>query len=275
MHHIDVPGGRVVSFERYGSGPPLVLVHGSFTDHRSTWELVSPILRERFTLVAIARRGRGDTSATEGHDLEDEVGDILTVIRALDEPVFLLGHAYGAHCALAAASVVPDDVRKLVLYEPAWPNIVTASALARLETLAAAHSWDAFAVSFFRDALAVPTRELDARRLTEHWPPIVANAPASLNDLRAIAGYRFRPSRYRRLSVPVLLQIGSESPRDLYVIDALAAVLPDARIQVLEGEGHDAMTTAPETYAEAVTAFLLEGEEVVAEVTRMRRQRSA
>jgi hypothetical protein len=55
----------------------------------------------------------------------------------------------------------------------------------------------------------------------------------------------------------VLLQVGSESERDLYFTDALAAVLPDVRIEPLPGQAHEGMTTAPEMYAEAVTRFLL------------------
>ena len=57
--------------------------------------------------------------------------------------------------------------------------------------------------------------------------------------------------------MPVVLQIGTESPRDLYVTDALAAVLPDVRIQELPGQAHEGMTTAPEMYAEAVSRVLL------------------
>jgi hypothetical protein len=54
-----------------------------------------------------------------------------------------------------------------------------------------------------------------------------------------------------------MLQIGTESPRDLYVTDALAAVLSDVRIEALPGQAHEGMTTAPEMYAEAVSRFLL------------------
>jgi pimeloyl-ACP methyl ester carboxylesterase len=42
----------------------------------------------------------------------------VAVIQSIGEPVFLLGHSYGAHTALAPAAEVPDRVRKLVLYEP-------------------------------------------------------------------------------------------------------------------------------------------------------------
>jgi len=78
-----------------------MLVHGAFSDHRTNWEFVKPILRERLTIYSIARRGRGETDATQGHRLEDEVSDLIALIRTVPEPVFLLGHSYGAHCSLA------------------------------------------------------------------------------------------------------------------------------------------------------------------------------
>lgn len=53
------------------------------------------------------------------------------------------------------------------------------------------------------------------------------------------------------------LQVGSESPRHLYVTEALATALPDVRIDELPGQAHEGMTTAPALYAAAVTPFLL------------------
>ena len=257
MERISSSSGATVSYFKYGNGPALVLVHGAFSDHETNWELVKPILRERFTVYAIARRGRGDTDATEGHSLNDEVMDVVAVIQAVGDPVFLLGHSYGAHCSLAAAVLVPGLVRKLVLYEAVWPRVVSPKVLARLEPLAAAGAWDDFAITFFRDTLAVPISELDALRRTDLWPPIVADGKASLGDLRAISKYDFKPERFNSLAIPVLLQIGTESPRDLYVTDVLATVLPDVRIQELPGQAHEGMTTSPEMYADAVTRFLL------------------
>lgn len=48
----------------------------------------------------------------------------MALIQSIGEPVFLLGHSYGAQTALAAAAEVPDCIRKLVLYEAAWPHVV-------------------------------------------------------------------------------------------------------------------------------------------------------
>jgi pimeloyl-ACP methyl ester carboxylesterase len=232
-------------------------VHGGFSDHHTNWAFVRPLFERQFTVYALARRGRGETDATEGHNLDDEGRDVVAIIRVIGEPVFLLGHSYGAHAALVAAAELPDRVRKLVLYEPLWPGVVGQDALARLQELARVGDWDGLAVTFFRDQLSVPVRELDALRATALWPPIVADAEASLGDLRALSRYDFRAERFHELRVPVVLQIGTESPRALYVSDALAAVLPDARIQELAGQAHEGMTTAPEMYAAAVSCILL------------------
>jgi pimeloyl-ACP methyl ester carboxylesterase len=257
MQRITTPDGTIVSYDKYGSGPPLVLVHGAFSDHKTNWEFVRPLFEKQFTNYAIARRGRGETDVTKGHSLEDESRDVVAVIESIGEPVFLLGHSYGAHTALAAAVKVPDRVRKLVLYEAAWPRVLGKEALARLEELAQRGDWEGFAVTFFHDRLFVPLEELNELRATELWPPIISDAEASLGDLRALSVYDFNAERFRDLRIPVLLQVGTESPRDLYVTDALAAVLPDVRIEELRGQAHEGMTTAPEMYAEAVSRFLL------------------
>jgi pimeloyl-ACP methyl ester carboxylesterase len=153
--------------------------------------------------------------------------------------------------------MIPDRVRKLALYEPPWPHVVTQEVLARLEALAQDGDWERFAVTFFHDTLLVPLEELDRLRSTNLWPPILADAMASLGDLRALSRYDFRAERFRDLRVPVLLQIGTESPRHLYVTAALAAALPQVCIEELSGQAHEGMTTAPRMYAEAVVRFLL------------------
>lgn len=134
MERVLSRDGTMISYDRYGEGPPLVLVHGGFSDHDTNWAYVKPLLRDRFTVYAIARRGRGETEATDGHSVEDEVADVAAVVEAAGDSVFLLGHSYGALCALNAAALVPERIAKLVLYEAPWPEIVSADVVARLET---------------------------------------------------------------------------------------------------------------------------------------------
>lgn len=257
MHRIQTSTGVTVSYDRYGSGPPLLLVHGGFSDHATNWEFVKEQLGQRYTVHAVARRGRGETDATEGHSMEDEFSDVAALISSIDEPVFLLGHSYGGQVALGAALMMPDRVRKLVLYEPPNPHNLDKDVMRRLEKLASMSKWDEFASTFFRDMLHVPAEVVDEMRQPEIWSPIVIDARATLGDLRAIDRYDFNADRFRTLKMPVLLQVGTESVRNLYLTDALAAVLPDARIEDLPGQAHEAPTTAPAMYAESVSRFLV------------------
>lgn len=254
---LAAPSGTRIGCETCGEGPPLVLIHGAFSDHRTNWDHVRPLLEGHFTVHAMARRGRGATDATAGHALEDEAEDAAALIRQIGAPVSLLGHSYGAHVALGAARLVPDRVQKLVLYEAPWPHLLDAAALLPLEALARAGDWDGFAATFFADVLAVPQADLDALRASEDWAPIVADAPATLGDFHALARFRFDPECCRDLPMPVLLQVGSESPPEFYVTDALAAILPDATVGLLHGQAHEGMTTAPDQYAAAVRRFLM------------------
>jgi hypothetical protein len=40
MQRVLTPAGITISHDRYGSGPALVLVHGSFSDHNTNWGFV-------------------------------------------------------------------------------------------------------------------------------------------------------------------------------------------------------------------------------------------
>jgi pimeloyl-ACP methyl ester carboxylesterase len=246
-----------ISYVAYGSGPPLVLVHGGFSDHLTNWQEARPLLADRFSVYAVARRGRGDSSATWGHSVEDEAADVAAVLRHIGEPVFLLGHSYGALCALEAAALYPAGVRKLVLYEPPHPDILTPEARVRLEAFAARQDWDGLVQSFMLDVLLVPADEVNEIRSSPFWAVWTADAQATLNELQAVANFRFDASRYQVLGMPVLLLIGTESPRDIYVTDALAAVFPDAQVTELAGQAHEGMTTAPAQFVDAIARFLL------------------
>lgn len=210
-----------------------MLVHGGFSDHNTNWTYVKPLLEERFTVYAVARRGRGETDATVGHSLRDEAADVAAIVSQVGEPVFLLGHSYGAQCALEAA-LEPDRVAKLVLYEPVRPGTFSADLVARLEQLAAREDWDALVETFLTDGLQVPPDDVVALRDSPDWAPWIEDAKATLGDLRALVRHTFTPARFRALPMPVLLLVGSESPREVYATDALAGRLFESTIATMD-----------------------------------------
>ena len=253
---LQTPAGVTLAWDRFGTGPPLVLVHGSFFDQRSNWQFVAPELAHHFTVHALARRGRGASDATVGHSVADEAEDVAALIAAVGSPVHLLGHSYGALIALEAARRVRDRIAKLVLYEPPLPEAEAGRETEALEGFADAGDWDMFTATFVQAELTLSDSALAELRATPIWSQFVAAAPPTRHDLLALPRHVFDPQRFAGLAMPVMLQIGTESRRETYATDALAAVLPDARVAELPEQGHAAMLIAPELYARQVIDFL-------------------
>ena len=181
---------------------------------------------------------------------------MVTVLRRIGEPVFLLGHSHGAVCAVNAAAQYPQGVRKLVLYEHPTAELLTPQQLDGLESFAQREDWDGM-VEAFMQILQVPPEEIAEIKTTPFWSVWTVDAKATLNDLRALLKHDFSTERFGSLNMPVLLIIGSESPRELYLTDALYAVLPDSRIVTLEGTAHEGMTMVPEQFVDRLSEFLL------------------
>src|SRR5947208_5758180 len=114
MEAVKSRDGTPIAYERAGSGPPLVLVHGSTSDHDTAYRYVIPMLERYFTVRALDRRGRGDSGDGPAYSLERELDGVVAVIESADGPVNLFGHGCGALVALEA-SVRATDVRKLGL----------------------------------------------------------------------------------------------------------------------------------------------------------------
>src|SRR3712207_5341805 len=127
-----------IAYWQSGEGPPLVLVHGTAADH-SRWAPVLPAFEQRFTVCALDRRGRGGSGdSNDYYAIEREFEDVAAVVDSFGEPAFLLGHSYGALCALEAA-LLSRNVRKLVLYDPgievSGQEIYSPEVIERLEAL--------------------------------------------------------------------------------------------------------------------------------------------
>jgi pimeloyl-ACP methyl ester carboxylesterase len=252
MNTVTSSDGTRIAYERTGEGPPLVLVHGGLND-RNAWAGVVPLFAERFTVFAMDRRGRGESGAPAEHAIEREFEDVCAVIDAAGPSVDLIGHSYGAHCALGAASSAPGRVKHLVLYEP--PPLALVSQLAEQE-FENKEAPEAIA-RFFRNTIGVPPEQVEALRASPFWSYFVSHAPSMAPEVRALRGYDFDPKRFVNLTMPVLFLIGSETG------DRLGAALRDvepyvahAEWHTFEGQGHAAMRMAPPMFAEAVLSFL-------------------
>lgn len=245
--------GTPIAYQRSGEGPPLILVHGTLGVSRR-WPVV-PLLAERFAVYAMDRRGRGDSGDGPDYSLAREAEDIVALASAIGGAVSVLGHSFGALCALEAALLLPN-LSHLILYEPALSG-APSDAIARLEALLDAGEREAVVLALFREIVEMPPDEVELLRASPNFPAMVAAAHTVPRESRAEEQYRFVPARFGRLAVPTLLLLGEHSPPSLQEPTAtLHAALPNSRIAVLPGQQHIAHYTAPVLFAAEVARFL-------------------
>jgi pimeloyl-ACP methyl ester carboxylesterase len=249
--------GTRIAFARTGSGQPLVAVHGTSAD-RSRWTPVVPQLAAHFTVYAVDRRGRGGSGDASDYTIEREFDDIAAVAAVIDEPVTLLGHSYGAICALEA-SARTDNVRRLILYEPPLPmgiEIYEPGLIDRLQALLEAGDREALLTTFMTEVVRVPPDQLALMRGLPAWQARLAAAHTIVREIRADQEYVFTSERWRQLDTATLLLMGGDSPLFLTeATKALHASLPRATLAVMPGQQHAAMDTAPEIFVGEILRF--------------------
>ena len=98
--------------ERLGSGPRLVLVHGSVAPGWLTWNAQKP-LADRFELVVPIRSGYPPNPALDAIDFEAQAKELAALLEPGDH---LAAHSYGAVVSLLAAARAP--LASLTVVEP-------------------------------------------------------------------------------------------------------------------------------------------------------------
>jgi len=262
LHTATSRDGTQIGYWSSGQGQPLVLVHGTTADH-TRWATVLPLLEPHATVHAVDRRGRGASGDADHYAIEEEFADTAAVVDAVADsagaPVDLLGHSFGAVCALEA-TLLTVGVRRLVLYEPPVLPPPLSAADDRMAALLAEDRRAEVVETFFTEIAGMPAEELELLRSLPSWPARVAAAHTVVRERKTLDRHRFDPARFAGRSVPTLLLGGGESPpflRDSTA--AVAAAVPGARMVTLAGQQHIAMDTAPERFAAEVLGFLEHG----------------
>jgi pimeloyl-ACP methyl ester carboxylesterase len=251
--------GTTIAYERSGTGPPLVLVHGALGD-RNAWFALAPLLAPHFTLHTIDRRGRGASGDTPPYAVEREVEDILAVLGAIDAPVALFGHSSGAVLSLAAARRTPA-VHHLILYEPPIPVDARSArppedVQERMRSLLAAGRRDDVVRLTMRLTMQEPDADIDAMQSDPMWPYLTALAHTCPYDM-AIWAHPYAPQDLAQIQSPALFLIGELTlPWVKAASETIAALLPNSRIAVMPGQGHLATIAAPDLIATEILRFL-------------------
>jgi len=257
-----------LAFDESGtSGDPIVLVHGSWLDHR-VWDAVAPRLAESFRVLQYDRRGYGRSGRpTDPYDLGQDVDDLAGLLEARGHyPAHVVGASLGGSVALRLAVARPELVRGVAVHEPPLfglldPRSAEVTVLRRASADVAerfATEGPTAAARRFAEILA------GAPGGWERLPPpirevVAEHADRWLAEYRAPGTFDIDPEALRSFDPPVLLTNGSLAPVAFArIADLLAALLPNAVRRTLDGVGHMPQLTAPGVYSSAIFDFCLE-----------------
>jgi pimeloyl-ACP methyl ester carboxylesterase len=254
-------------YEATGSGPPLVLVHGSWGSHRN-WAPVVPALARRHRVVAYDRRGHSDSERpeTQGSAAED-AADLAALVEHLGlAPAFIAGNSFGATIALHLAAARPGLLQGVIAHEPPLFAL-----LADDPAMAPLLAETRRRIAAVADRIAAGDHPGAAEQFIETvalgpgaWaglPPemravLVANAPTFLDETRDPDGLAIDLAALAAAAPPALLTTGGRSPPVFApVVARLAAALPRARTHRFPDAGHIPHATHPEAWTEAALAF--------------------
>jgi pimeloyl-ACP methyl ester carboxylesterase len=261
MPTLEWSAGRKLSWREEGSGPPLVLMHGSPADGRA-WNRVVPFLKDRFRLLMpdLPGYGASDPVPDEPEGRSALMGTALARLIESVGPAAVAGHSYGGLVALEATlQAKPGAVTRLTVLEPMFM-----CGLKLVDDPALAPAREFFEAYVRR----VESREPDAVGLMiDYWfgtgaftrlPDPVrgylnANAPRNALDVRSSFAAEMDAAHLGRLAMPVLMVWGDRSPEIVPAMGrALAKLVPGARLEAIAGGNHGMLDFHPEAVAKHI-----------------------
>lgn len=257
---VDV-GEVQVAFRRAGRGPSLLLLHGAVCDSR-VWRLAIEEFADEFTVVAWDAPGCGGSSdAPEGYRMPDYADCLAGFMERLGlGRCRVVGHSWGSALALELCRRHPARVASLVLVGAyaGWAGSLPAEDVNQrlafaLQTAEAVDSrtWRPTSMpGLFSDAMAPAT----AQELAVVMGDIRASATRTM--AHALAECDLRDALHD-IDTPTLIVCGDRDERSpLAVAHALDARLPQSRLGVLHGLGHECYLEDPAAFHALVREFL-------------------
>ncbi|MER5277035.1 alpha/beta hydrolase [Streptomyces sp. NPDC002809] len=240
--------GTSIYYERHGSGPAILFVHGSGGHHAAWWQQVA-VLRDEFTVVTVDLRGFGksDSSMPE-FDGQDFPGDVLAVLDAEElTDVMVVGQSIGSVAALRAALQRPDRVSAAVL-----GHSLGGISHPELTELAAADRAEAVKLPVI-DRLLTQGFQRERADLTFLFQQMGTFNVAKMADLRNLDTDGPSLDDIRDSGVKVAFLAGEkDAVLSVKTVTRAHELLPGSHLEIVPGAPHSMYWEAPAQYNTAV-----------------------
>jgi pimeloyl-ACP methyl ester carboxylesterase len=259
MPFVESAGARI-HWEAEGQGTPVLLIMGHLYSARM-WYPLLPSLTQNHRAITFDNRGTGESSTTSRVTIAEFARDALAVLDAAGvERAHVYGVSMGGGIAGEFAMRYPERTESLILGCTMMKTAETPSA-----------SWTARLMYRLPRGLvrALLLSRMTAASYGSAAPPdavardmqVLAEEQFTMRGLAAqaaaIASYVTSREAVGRLRMPVLVLHGDEDRAvDVRYGREFAAAIPDSRLTILNGAGHNYLVAAGPQSTAAVLEFL-------------------
>ena len=239
--------GHPTWIARTGHGPPLLLLHGGFTNSDGLLDVFAR-LGDEYELVAFDRRGHGRTADTDApFHYADMAGEAVGVLEHIGRGAAdVIGYSDGGIVAVLLALARPELVRSLVL-------------------IGANYRYDGLVPGVFDDLgpesetaeFLGPNYAERSPDGAEHWPVVLAKGDNMIHTEPTLT-----TDDLGRITAPVLVLVGDDDAILPAHTQSLYEALPKSQLAVIPGASHIAPYEKPALVFELVNDFLRSGGEV-------------
>lgn len=248
----NIPENNIaLSYERNGTGTPLVLIHG-FPLDLSIWDGVVPLLENDFDVIVPDLRGFGESSTVDTpYAMLDFAKDIAGLLDFLGvEKAAFAGHSMGGYVALAFAKEYPNRVSGLALVSSQAAADAPERKAGRYKT---ARDVAEKGVGIVADAM---TPKLSTNEKVQEFTNILMKAQSQAGVIGALKAMAEREDFTPVLSQFQFLTLLIHGDADALIpIDRakeIKSALPSAQLVKLKKAGHMPMMEFPKETAEAL-----------------------
>ncbi|KEF52475.1 uncharacterized protein A1O9_11317 [Exophiala aquamarina CBS 119918] len=256
---------KIVNVEISGRGQShVIFVHGlGGSTEFYTPLLKSTSLEKLFKCIRydIEGHGQSPTDATSNISIPSYAADLAALFRHItDQPSVLVAHSMGSLIALYFAAQHPECVQKVILLGPARYPVPMAATDGQNKRARAvrAEGMSAVAETVATNGTSDKTRATKISAysavkaiLMGQDPEGYAKACAALGEAAVLE------IDLSKLTMPVLIVTGKEDKvSPVAACRSLCEMLPDAKLDVIEGVGHWSVIEDPVAVGDAVARFL-------------------
>ena len=240
-----------VEVDGKGDGPVVVLTHGLGGNHVVWWQQVPALVAGGCRVVTWDQRGFGRSTRNGDFGPGPATTDLLNILDALRlDCVHLVGQSMGGWAAMGFALLHPDRLAGLVLtdtFAGVWNDEMAEAQRAAPPRIGPGHP--ALSPRFCADH---PDRALLYERMSAF-----GNKPPDDEMLTLLRRTLYGLDAVRSMAVRTLLVCGAEDQLcPPSAMAAMASLLPNAELVVIDRAGHSPYYERPDEWNRAVLGFV-------------------